>query len=293
MILDSVQEAATIEEPNEMPEEPVETIANTEAGGDFIDDDFGLSIKKEWEHLRQQQMLIEEEINNIQKETTTSKPPPPYSPPTAASPGEGQRSPRKLPQLKPESPRFVPSSKDQLPAVIDSLVSLCVLNKHSLDLLTLSNDDLDPLLEGPPQHKESQRVFLRFLFDMIKDFMREIFSAETDRQNPPWMTQKSLSVALRKIPATTPDLQTFIRKKVLVAFNHERKAEKENLIIRWSHKRRDRVDQVLVRELHGEEAAWIDYEKDEVQVKDELSNVLLDSLISDTVQAFKKVVFCP
>ena len=130
-----------------MPEEPVETIANTESGGDFIDDDFGLSIKKEWEHLRQQQMLIEEEINNIQKEstTTTSKPPPPYSPPTAASPAEGQRSPRKLPQLKPESPRFVPSSKDQLPTIIDNLVSLCVLNKHSLDCMSLNGEDLDSL----------------------------------------------------------------------------------------------------------------------------------------------------
>ena len=64
---------------------------------------------------------------------------------------------------------------------------------------------------------------------------------------------------------------------------------KENLIIRWSHKRRDRVDQVLVRELHGEESTWIDYEVDEIQVKDELSNTLLDSLISDTVHAFKKV----
>ena len=36
--------------------------ANNESDGDFIDDDFGLSIKKEWEHLRQQQMLIEEEV---------------------------------------------------------------------------------------------------------------------------------------------------------------------------------------------------------------------------------------
>ena len=38
--------------------EPV--VENTD--GDFIDDDFGLSIKKEWEHLRQQQLRIEEEV---------------------------------------------------------------------------------------------------------------------------------------------------------------------------------------------------------------------------------------
>ena len=38
--------------------EPVEDSAD----GDFIDDDFGLSIKREWEHLRQQQLRIEEEV---------------------------------------------------------------------------------------------------------------------------------------------------------------------------------------------------------------------------------------
>ena len=49
----------------------------------IIDDDFGLSIKREWEHLRQQQLRIEEEISNIQKEAVplVEKPPPPYTPP--------------------------------------------------------------------------------------------------------------------------------------------------------------------------------------------------------------------
>ena len=45
-----------------------------------------------------------------------------------------------------------------------------------------------------------------------------------------------------------------------MAFNYKKRAQKENLIVRWSHKRRDRVDQVLVRELHAEEASWTDYQ---------------------------------
>ena len=63
-------------------EEPIGTVEDHE-DGDFIDDDFGLSIKREWEHLRQQQLRIEEEISNIQKEAVplVEKPPPPYTPP--------------------------------------------------------------------------------------------------------------------------------------------------------------------------------------------------------------------
>ena len=34
-----------------------------EAGGNFIDDDFGLSLQQESEHIRQQQLLIEQEVN--------------------------------------------------------------------------------------------------------------------------------------------------------------------------------------------------------------------------------------
>lgn len=208
---------------------------------------------------------------------------------------EGQRSPRKLAvQVKPESPRFVPSSKDQLAVLVDDLVDRLLQNRDRLDEM---NIEADKHIECLTRHalqpdqldKESQRIFVRFLFDMTKDIMKEVYSVEKEDQNPPWMRQKSLTFGIRNVPASTEELQTLVRRRVLVAFNHEKRAAKENLIIRWSHKRRDRVDQVLVRELHGEESTWIDYEVDEIQVKDELSNTLLDSLISDTVHAFKKV----
>lgn len=47
-------------------EEEKENIAahssNGNEEGDFIDDDFGLSIRREYEILRQQQLRIEEEV---------------------------------------------------------------------------------------------------------------------------------------------------------------------------------------------------------------------------------------
>ena len=76
----------------------------------------------------------------------------------------------------------------------------------------------------------------------------------------------------------------------MVAFNHEKRSQKENMIIRWSQKKRDRVDQVLVRELHAEEPSWTNYEEDEAQVKSDLAQVIMDTLINDTVIAFKSIM---
>ena len=49
------------------------------------------------------------------------------------------------------------------------------------------------------------------------------------------------------------------------------------------------MDQILVRELHSEEAAWTDYTKDEAQVKDQLTEGILDILIDDTVATFVRI----
>jgi len=43
----------------------------------------------------------------------------------------------------------------------------------------------------------------------------------------------------------------------------------------------------LVQKLHAEQASWTDYQDDEVQVKDEISNLIMDALVNDTVQALK------
>ena len=286
---ETTEDDTTLATPDELPEE--QSVHPNNQDGDFIDDDFGLSLKKEWEHLRQQQMLIEEEISSIQKDSS-SKPPPPYSPPPAAASAvspeiAGQRSPRKV-QLKPESPRYVPSTSDQLPDLVNALVGGLLANKDRLDEISVDSIDLKSVMKAS-EHADSQSIFVGFLFDMVRDIMKEVLRKETEEQNPAWMSQKNLTLGRHHIPGSLDEWQKLVRRQVLVAFNHEPRAAKENLIIRWSHKRRDRVDQVLVRELHGEESAWINYEEDEIQVKDELSNTLLDSLIADTVQAFKKV----
>ncbi len=49
------------------------------------------------------------------------------------------------------------------------------------------------------------------------------------------------------------------------------------------------MDQILVRELHSEESAWTDYSADEANVKDQVTDSLVDMLLLDTVDVFAKI----
>ena len=278
---------------NEAVEEPLATVDDNEDGDIFIDDDFGLSIKREWEHLRQQQMQIEEEINNIQKETVpVPKPPPPYTPPVsppATATSDPPKSPRRPPPIKPDPPCYVPSSKDELSEVSRTICQKIL--SHRSQNLSLSELEFQDLVEMGGEKRSSYSTFLRFVTDLIEQLMSDIFTASREKPNLPWLAgQQKTLMGPRKIHYDDISEESVIKRviqHVLVAFNYEKRAQKENLIVRWSHKRRDRVDQVLVRELHAEEVSWTDYQDDEIQVKDDISNMIMDALVNDTVQALK------
>ena len=68
-----------------------------------------------------------------------------------------------------------------------------------------------------------------------------------------------------------------------------RKVGRENLLVSWAGKKRDRVDEILVRELQEEEVIWTNYNEDEVIVKDQMADTLLKDLISDTTLVFEKI----
>ena len=76
---------------------------------------------------------------------------------------------------------------------------------------------------------------------------------------------------------------------MLVFFGFERRAQKENLIVRWSQKKRDHVDQILVRELHAEEQDWTDYSVDEAIVKDQLTDNIMSLLVEDLVRELRAI----
>ena len=62
------------------------------------------------------------------------------------------------------------------------------------------------------------------------------------------------------------------------------------MFVRWCGKARDRVDNILVRELQEEEGAWVDYEKEEEELKDSVSQAILQHLLTDTISVIGGII---
>ena len=287
-----------------------ESVADFE--GNYIDDDvYDLSIKKESEELRQQELLIEEEVKHvmaffcnesvavpflcilqikrIHQETVSGrpipdKPPPPYTPP--GSPAV-ERSPR-APAVPKSIEKYVPSSRGEIIDLLSPMARELYAAKFGAQATTAVGETSGEAAVRVRVHP-SKRVFVSFLSDLASEIFGAIYSCESEGQNPPWMPQKPLARERLSLPRTESELVARLQREALIFFGMEKRAEKESLIVRWSQKRRDKVDQILVRELHAEEPAWTDYSKDEALVKDQLGEAVLSLLIEDTVKEIKRV----
>lgn len=141
-------------------------------------------------------------------------------------------------------------------------------------------------------HKNSAKVYRSFLFDLAKELVISAYSCEAEDPSPPWLRPDNWvrrRKALTVVPKTKEMLHEIISRQVLVLFGFVPKASKENLTIRWSRKKRDHVDELLVRESQEEERQWTNYEQDEAVVKNNVAMAILDSLLDDTVQVLRDV----
>lgn len=106
-----------------------------------------------------------------------------------------------------------------------------------------------------------------------------------------WKLRRHLSHCLlidkSKINGSQYLIHDFLNQ-VSILFGFRKKVAKENLIIRWSRKKRDHVDELLVREAQEEEHEWTNYEFDEITVKNQVTVALLNNLLNNTTAALSK-----
>ncbi|KAK9752933.1 hypothetical protein QE152_g3792 [Popillia japonica] len=81
------------------------------------------------------------------------------------------------------------------------------------------------------------------------------------------MVVKKKSLAKQK-PFDTDELKAYLFKKTKEILEFEKVIFKEKMITKWSRKKRDHVDEILVIESQTEESEWTNYDDDEVIVKD-------------------------
>ncbi len=166
------------------------------------------------------------QIKRIQQEKAEipDKPPPPYTPPA---------SPRPL-RARPviENVKHVPSSRSELTNLIPGMLKSLLPTRPNILARLGGRVSFKSKEESGSNVGPSRQKFVTFLLDLVTDIVDEIYRVDSEDQNPPWMPQKPLEKEKRSLPNSEAELEARVTREVLVTFNFEKRAAKENLVVR-------------------------------------------------------------
>ncbi|XP_072537298.1 centrosome-associated protein 350 [Salminus brasiliensis] len=100
-------------------------------------------------------------------------------------------------------------------------------------------------------------------------------------RSPAWVSEQLTSPSSDGPASKLPSIQTSGSPQALT--NSAQPSESH------SHEKRDRVDHILVQELHEEEALWVNYDEDELFVKMQLADGIFDALLKDTAEILVQI----
>lgn len=195
------------------------------------------------------------------------KPPPPYIPPS-------------------EDTKLSPSPKNTAlkvtPKAIHTIESYCNWlwnqfskgNSDTINYKNFSKSDQVSTLEI--KNKE-------YLFDICQETFEKEFSEIVIKPCKSWEYNKE-----NKFKSfNKKDVCLRVEKKVKDILGLENSVQKDNLLVNWAHKRQDYVNELLIKELYREEIDWVNIEENEIDVKNELTDSILDGLILEACQEYK------
>lgn len=193
-----------------------------------------------------------------------NKPPPPYTPPSSATSSTS-------------SVVVIPNSEeiDEITKYSAKILYKAYLSKN-LDNISISDNTLNLIAKDIPKEK------YKFVFDLCKNISKDHYMQFDIEKCPTWLQVSMKPQLLIKKPFDVVELEKHISKKLREVFGYEKPQRRENSIIKWSRKKRDHVDEVLVAECQAEDEQWINYEKDELLVINEITNDIMSSLVSET-----------
>ncbi|XP_049786225.1 centrosome-associated protein 350-like [Schistocerca cancellata] len=261
-----------------------QTLNNETFPPGWFDEDLDLSNSwREAEQLRLQQLHIEQEIRRLEEQQhqqqalvlvreIPDKPPPPYTPRGTTLLSSSVLCPP--PAIGASAPRhrLIELVAEATPLLI-STGTLPVLPPE--DFCTGYNPSIR-----------------KFIFDLSSSLVNEAVSVpcpddeygeETPRQQ---MTVKRSQEAVRA--HVTRRATALLDGSAGAGSGSAGKLRRLAVGPRW--RRRDHVDELLVREARDEEPGWIDYRRDEAQLRNETACALLHDLLDDTVTAITTAI---
>ncbi|XP_044849033.1 coiled-coil domain-containing protein 187 [Mauremys mutica] len=150
----------------------------------------------------------------------------------------------------------------------------------------ISDDDLEA---------ESKRIYNQVIVDLTHELLHAEYQVTANPNPLPWLKENLDSRYYRHICRNTDisEVKSFIQGEIIKIMNLEKNSleMKRKLLnmTKYGNCKRDRVDLILIQELHKEESQWTDYAEDELAVKMRVTEDIFDSLILDTIGVLKKI----
>ncbi|XP_013856252.1 centrosome-associated protein 350 isoform X2 [Austrofundulus limnaeus] len=274
---------------------------------DWFDEDFGLSSRRKQQRIKQNEEeaklggelgrsgsssgpLMGEIISSLGGESQVKIPPRP-------------ELPLPLPPKLPEQPAMVvPHSAREVEKMVHAATleiwESCELGREGALALeqppkpTPSVEYLGKESSSQDQESISIRSYRKAVYDLTWEILQEIYTQDPDTDQPQWVKPrqvKSSSIHKVKTAGDINKIQEFVTAEILKLYNltqdQNQKSDWQKML-KFGRKKRDRVDHILVQELHEEEAQWVNYDEDELFVKLQLADSIFDALLKDTADAF-------
>ncbi|NXK93663.1 CE350 protein, partial [Formicarius rufipectus] len=149
-------------------------------------------------------------------------------------------------------------------------------------------------LPGNDLEAESKRMYNQVIFDLTRELCAE-YQVPANPDMFPWMKRNVGSPCSRCFCRRTDisDVKMFIQGEMIKIMNLEKNdlemKRKFLNMTKYGNCKRDRVDLILVQELHKEESQWTYYGDDELTVKMRMTEGIFNTLILDTIRVLNKI----
>ncbi|NXJ05146.1 CE350 protein, partial [Odontophorus gujanensis] len=234
---------------------------------DWFDEDYGLSSRKV------QQKQAEE--------------------PAVLPKVEPQKAPPKPCEELLAVPHTVVEVESMVHAATEELWKLKELG-HDLQSFSL-HADFSSTIKEQDTDSINKQVYKKVVYDLTREIFGEIFAEDPNVNQPVWMKPCRIASAyFRRVkdPNDLDEIKNFIAAEVLKLFSLKKEPNNKTdwqKMMKFGRKKRDRVDHILVQELHEEEAQWVNYDEDELCVKMQLADGIFETLIRDTVDVLNQI----
>ncbi|XP_047005739.1 uncharacterized protein LOC108255910 [Ictalurus punctatus] len=141
---------------------------------------------------------------------------------------------------------------------------------------------------------ESRKTYRQVLFQLSSDILHKICADILEVSGPFQKTMhKSMISLLQTRQISVKLLKNAVKRETQKILNLEHTDQEMTEILqtlcKYWYAKRDRVDYILIQELHNEEKEWVDYSNDQITVKMRLANEIFSLLLDDTISVLNHI----